>query len=257
MYRFALSPRWLLFHLVVIAAVVAMINLGFWQLRRLEERRDLNDIVAARYDEAPVALDPLLDAAEDDLATIEWRPVVVRGEFIRDEELRVVNRSQNGSAGDNIVVPLLLDDGRVLLVNRGFVPLSVDEAELAPTPSGEVTVTGRVHPSQERRRGQSSDPADGDLRVAQRIDIDRLAPQLPAPPIDVYIDQFSVTPAPANSSARFPEPVVAPEPGDGSHLGYAVQWFVFSACAPIGWVLAMRHSAAQRRLENNRVPSTA
>jgi surfeit locus 1 family protein len=39
MYAFLLRPKWIVFHLVVIGAVVAMISLGFWQLRRLDERR--------------------------------------------------------------------------------------------------------------------------------------------------------------------------------------------------------------------------
>ena len=42
------------------------------------------------------------------------------------------------------------------------------------------------------------------------------------------------------------EPVVKPELGEGPHLSYAVQWFIFTVCAAVGWVLAIRHSAAQR-----------
>ena len=38
-YRFALRPKWILSHLFVVALVVLMINLGFWQLRRLDQRR--------------------------------------------------------------------------------------------------------------------------------------------------------------------------------------------------------------------------
>ena len=39
MYRFLIKPKWLLFHLVIVLAMVAMVALGFWQLRRLDERR--------------------------------------------------------------------------------------------------------------------------------------------------------------------------------------------------------------------------
>ena len=42
MYRFLLRPLWILSHLFVIGVVVLMVNLGFWQLRRLDERRTAN-----------------------------------------------------------------------------------------------------------------------------------------------------------------------------------------------------------------------
>ena len=47
MYRFLLKPRWILSHLFVAACVIAFINLGLWQLRRLDERKATNAEVAA------------------------------------------------------------------------------------------------------------------------------------------------------------------------------------------------------------------
>ena len=60
MYRFLFTPKWLAFHLLVVVAIVTMVNLGFWQLRRLDERKEFNATVEARYDEPPVPLDALL-----------------------------------------------------------------------------------------------------------------------------------------------------------------------------------------------------
>ena len=60
-YRFALRPRWLLSHLLIVVLVVVMISLGFWQLRRLDERKTYNDavprerIVAGRADRLAAA----------------------------------------------------------------------------------------------------------------------------------------------------------------------------------------------------------
>ena len=47
MYRFLLRPKWLLFHLGMVLLVVLMINLGFWQLRRHDERKEFNAEVRA------------------------------------------------------------------------------------------------------------------------------------------------------------------------------------------------------------------
>jgi cytochrome oxidase assembly protein ShyY1 len=239
MGTFLLRPKWLAFHLLVVTGIVAMINLGFWQLRRLDERRDFNATVEARFDEPVVALDTLLGPGVDP-DDIEWRPVTASGTYVPDEGLVVVNRSQNGRAGENVVTPLRLDDGRILLVNRGFVPLGTT---VTAPPSGVVTVEGIARPSEERRTGQLSDPAEGELTEVQRLDLERLAPQLPGEVVPVYVDLLRSSPA--DDPAL--QPVTRPDLSEGSHLSYAVQWFIFSAAVAVGWVLAVRRSIAVRR----------
>lgn len=235
MYRFLWRPKWIAFHLLVVTGIVAMVNLGFWQLRRLDQRQEFNATVEARYDQPARPLDDLLGTVGP--AESEWRPVTASGTYLPDETLLVVNRSQGGRAGRNVVVPLLLADGRILVVNRGFVPLGVDAP---PIPAEEVEVLGRLRPSQERRTGQLSDPAEGDLVEVQRIDLPRLAPQLPGAVVPMYLDLVASEPA---ETAPFPEPVATPTLGEGNHLSYAIQWFIFSIAVAVGWVLAVRRSA--------------
>ena len=245
MYRFLFRPRWVGFHLLVVMAILTMINLGFWQLRRLDERQTFNALVEARYDEPPVPLDRLVpaDAAPGDrvLDEVEWRPVTASGTYLTDEVFFVVNRSQGGRAGRNVVVPLRLDDGRIVIVNRGFVPLATDVPDV---PGTDVTLVGRIRTSQDRSLGQLADPADGDLEEVQRVDIPRLAPQLPGEVTPVYVDLVTSDPAEAGP---FPEPVAAPDLGEGNHLSYAVQWFVFAIAVAVGWVLAVRRSVRSHR----------
>ncbi len=242
MYRFLLRPKWIGFHLLVVAGIVAMVNLGFWQLRRLDQRRDFNAKVEARSELPPEPLDSVLSSGQPE--DLEWRIVTVTGRYLRDEQFLVVNRSQNGRAGDNVVTPMELGNGRTLIVNRGFVPLSV---EAPRPPQGVVDVVGRIRQSQQRRTGQLSDPADGDLAEVQRLDIPRLAPQLPGDVIPVYVDLLTSEPPEAPG---LPEPVARPPLGEGPHLSYAIQWFIFSVCVAIGWVLAVRRSVATRRHSN-------
>jgi surfeit locus 1 family protein len=250
MYRFLLSPRWLAFHLLVIVGIVTMVNLGFWQLRRLEERKALNAAVTSRVDLPPAALDDVLVPGADQ-AALEWRPVTVTGTYLADEQLTVVNRSQNGLAGEIVVTPLQLPDGRILLVSRGFVPL---DTPIAAAPGGEVEVTGRLKPSQRRSTGGLSDPATGDLSEAQRVDIDRLAPQLPGEPVPMYVELTSSDPP---ETEPYPQPLTLPELTDGPHLSYAVQWFIFAAAVVVGWVLAVRHSVRTRQATARRAAAAA
>jgi cytochrome oxidase assembly protein ShyY1 len=238
-YGFLFRPRWIGFHLLVIIGIVAMINLGFWQLRRLDQRREFNEQVSSRIDLPPEPLDDVLGPTTDP-DSVEWRSVHADGTYLPDEQFVVVNRSQGGLAGDLAVTPLELGDGRILLVERGFVPLA---EESAAAPGGDVQIVGRLRPSQERRRGQLSDPAEGELAEVQRVDIDRLAGQLPGPVVPMFVELVSSTPAEAGP---YPEPVEIPELDEGPHLSYAVQWFIFSVCVAVGWVLAVRKSLRSR-----------
>ncbi len=240
MYRFLLRPRWIGFHLLVLAAVVLMVNLGFWQLRRLDERREFNATVTERIEQGAVPLDVVLDEAGNDPGSVEWRLVTASGTYLPDQIL-VFNRSQGGRPGDNVVTPLELDDGRIVLVNRGFVPLGLDVPSAPTTP---VEVLGRARPSEERRRGQLTDAADGPVTEVRRVEIDRIAPQLPGEVVPVYVDLVLSEP-PAGPDD--PIPVPAPELDEGPHLSYAVQWFIFAACVVVGWVLAVRRSVRARR----------
>lgn len=250
MYRFLLRPRWLAFHLVVIIGIVAMINFAFWQLDRLDQRRLFNAEVTARSELAVAPVEQLVPASDDTsggqvgavpVDELEWRAASARGVYRPDEQFLVVNRSQNGRAGYNVVTPMTLPDGRILVVNRGFVPLGFDPPE---PPSGEVVVGGVLRPSEQRRTGQLSDPADGVLLEVQRIDLDRLAAQLDGPALPVYLDLRESVPP---EEPAYPDPVIRPDLSEGPHLSYAVQWFIFAASVVVGWVLAVRWSVTRRR----------
>ena len=238
-YGFLLRPKWIAFHLLVIALVVAMINLAFWQLRRLDERRQFNAAVRANISQPVVELDDVrADLA--DTAKVEWRPVEVSGTYVPDHQFLVVNRSQNGDTGRNIVDALQIGDGSLLLVNRGFVPIADDPP---PVPTGSVTVVGRLRASEQRQTGQSADANVTGLTEIRRIDIGLLAGQFDDTVLPMYVDQLESTPPDSKSL----EQIVAPNTDDeGPHLSYTVQWFIFSACALAGWVLAVRRSLATR-----------
>lgn len=246
MYRFLLRPSWIAFHLLVIAGIVAMVNFGLWQLDRLDQRRTFNAEVIARS-ELPVApveqLLPSTGTPPEAVRELEWRAASARGTYRPDEQFLVVNRSQNGRAGFNVVTPMTLPDGRILVVNRGFVPLGFDPPD---PPPGEVTVGGVLRPSEEPRTGQLSDPAEGVLREVQRIDLERLAPQLGGPALPVHLVLVESDPA---ELPGLPDPVIRPDLSDGPHLSYAVQWFIFATSVAVGWVLAVRLSVTKRRAD--------
>jgi cytochrome oxidase assembly protein ShyY1 len=242
-YRFLRQPKWIAFTALILLLVVVMLNLALWQLRRLDERRDRNDRVAAALAATPVPIGDGQDVAE-------WTTVSATGTFDPSQQVLIRNRSYRGQPGYHVVTPLVGTDGTAVLVNRGWVPLAGDDDQLdvPPPPTGEVTVIGHVRPSQRRGRFFSpSDPADGRLEQLYRVDVPRVSEQAPYPLLPVYVELTSldppVRPASEPGAIVLPIPVPPPEQGDGPHLAYAGQWVLFSACAVVGWVIVVRRRA--------------
>lgn len=237
-YRFLVAPKWIGFHLLVAVVVVVMINLAFWQLRRLDQRQQFNTQVRANANR-PIASFDELGSAITQPSAIEWRRVRVTGHYVADNQFLVVNRSQNGDTGRNVVDALQLGDGSLLVVNRGFVR-SADDVPAAP--QGSIEVTGRLRVSEQRKTGQPADDGVDELTEIRRIDLDVLSKQFNETMLPIYIERLESTPQDATPL----QPILAPTLDEGPHLSYAIQWFVFSICVTVGWVLAVRRSVALR-----------
>ena len=121
-FRFLITPKWIAFHLLVAVVVVAMVNLALWQLRRLDERRQFNDRGPCQRRTSRSPRSTMWGSRPSRPSATEWRRVRVTGTYLPGHQFLVVNRSQNGETGRNVVDALQLSDGSLLLVNRGFVP---------------------------------------------------------------------------------------------------------------------------------------
>ena len=237
MSPFLRGPRWILSHLFVLALVVAMVNLGLWQLRRLEERRDENQLIENRMAAAPVTIDELLASGE----AAEFRRVSVTGTFAAAGEAYVANRNLDGVPGSWLLTPLVRDGAVAVVVNRGFVPRAVVAAPalaaLTP-PAGEVTVEGLALDSAEGASlGRTGDDEIPELSVADVSMVAEIAGFAVAP---VYVQALAYSP-----SSSTDLPTVLPEPvlDEGPHLGYAAQWFIFSTIGVVGYALVLRRIA--------------
>jgi cytochrome oxidase assembly protein ShyY1 len=236
-----LRPLWIISHLFVLALAVVLVNLGFWQLGRLDERQSRNVEVAARLEfaEAPFATVATPAAAIDD---IEYRPVVASGTFAATGELLVDNRSLNGRPGAWAITPLELADGTIVAVNRGFVGVGKTGRVVPPKPpTGTVEVIGSVARFASRTCPSRTDDAGtvvGSSCLSRGI-IEELVGMPVAPAV---LQQARSVP----EGDSFLSAVPLPEPGDGPHLGYAFQWFIFGSVAMIGYPLILRKNARER-----------
>lgn len=247
MPKVLLTPRWLAGHLLALSLVVAFVNLGLWQLRRLEARSATNALIEARLAGAPQPYAALV--AEGLLPdALHYRPVVVFGRYDPEHEVLLRSRSYQGQPGWHVLTPLRLDEERALLVDRGWVPYSMDTPPLEAVrpPEAEVTVYGVLYPSQSAPEGWlvARDPPEGVLTKVFWIDTERLSRQLPYRLEPFYVALVSQAPAPAGP---LPVPPPPPELGPGPHLSYALQWFSFAAIGIVGYALLLRKVLAERR----------
>ncbi|WP_285658756.1 SURF1 family protein, partial [Helicobacter bizzozeronii] len=178
-YRFLLKPRWILSHLFVLFCVVLFINLGLWQLRRLDERKAYNAEVAAAEAEPTVPLDQLLPqgpaATADEVDAVQYRSAVATGTYAVDQQVLVTNRSNGGAPGFWVLTPLVQADGTAVVVNRGWIPFSYTAdgpwTDFDP-PTGQVQVLGMVRAPQVRSAGAPGagpkEPDQGGLRPLAR-----------------------------------------------------------------------------------------
>lgn len=243
-YRFLFRPRWLVTHVVAALLAVLLVNLGLWQLRRLDQRQDLNRRLDERAAAATVDIgtDPWPAGAEGpDAAQLEFRTATASGRYRADEEVLVRSRSLDGAPGAWVLTPLVLDDGRALVVNRGWIPAS-GPPTLPPgaeAPSGRVEVEGLLMASQIRGSFGPRDPAEGRLPTLARADLARLGAQVDEPLHPFYLQLRTQAP-PGN---ELPVLLPPPERGEGPHLGYAFQWFTFALLGVGAYLLLLRRTA--------------
>lgn len=232
------QPKWIAATVVVVGLAAVFVRLGVWQLDRLEERRQANAVGEQRLDAEPAEFSLLLEQAGD-TTSLEHRRAIVHGEFDVAEEVLIRSQVELGQAGFHVITPLVRDDGSAVLVNRGWVPITMDTppVEAAPDP-GAHTLEGWVHLTQTRPTLGQEEP-EGDLDVLNRVDIDRIGDQTPYELAPVYLV------ATGESGGDLPVPVDPPDFTDeGPHLAYAIQWFGFAAVGVIGLYFLLRREGA-------------
>jgi cytochrome oxidase assembly protein ShyY1 len=218
--------------IVAIASIVAVtcVALGFWQLRRLADRRARNAAIELERSQDPVLITTGVGRGEVE----PYTAVRASGEFDPDREVLVYGRSLDGEPGHLVVTPLVFDDGTAVLVIRGWVPFDLQTAPVADAapPTGELTIRGFLVPDE----GDGSDVPDAN-GVIGRLDVKGIRSSLPYPVLPLAI-QLTEQARPQHPDL----PVLIPpeELSEGPHLSYAIQWFSFATIAVVGAVILLR-----------------
>ena len=206
--------------------------LGLWQWERAGDKRDyLARLEAAPDLEAPIKAPP------------EGSRLTLHGEYLADQTLFLDNRILDGRLGVAVLTPLRSDDGRLWLLQRGFLATGpTRDVPSVTTPEGRVTVQGRWQaagdagllygPNQEGRRLQQIDLLAWD-------ELGDFA----------HSGWLHQTAGPGHLDPWWQPSVMPPS----RHLGYAVQWWGLALAALAVMVIGGRRLARDR--EESRRPA--
>ena len=237
------------FSIAAIFLALVFSSLGFWQLRRLAERRAQNRILSSRRFNTPIEL----GAIGSDTGAARFRRVRVKGAYDYANEFALTLRTRNGSPGVDIITPVSrAGNDTLVLVNRGWIyaPDGMT-ADISKWNEGdsvnaigfvETFSSGPPYPPRSPGRQRAYRWLD---RATIESDLHRpVAPfyVLLAPDSETGYPMPRATPASEKRLAELPPRVEPRGLDEGPHKSYAIQWFSFAAISIFGLIFFLRRS---------------
>lgn len=213
---------------IVLACMAIMIaflsSLGFWQLKRLDWKEGLIEMVEQRRTAPPVSLDTI-STAWDESHDVDFMTVKASGTFDHSKE-QFYYVTKNGVVGWHVYVPLTLADGRVLIVNRGFVPDQLREQSKRSDnlPTGEVSFTGLARNAPFEKPNSFVPNNDLAKNIYHWKSISEMASQM-GDKTRVQFLSFFVDVGSSPSNGKYPQSGSTRISFPNSHLQYAFTWF--------------------------------
>lgn len=230
------QPKWLAMLLALPALIALCFVAAKWQYGRHEVRAAEQNMADAAGTTPPVALSAVLGPGQPLERDQKYTPVTVTGVYDQESVL-IRNRSLNEVAGLWVVSALRAADGTEILVLRGWMEATRDNAQTAVAPlppSGTVTVTGVLQESEVKRGAGILSNGE-----ATSLNTEALCPEPTC--YRAYLQATSSQPADSV------QPIPVDGPGLGPHLGYAGQWVIFAIMLPIGYVILIRREIKETR----------
>lgn len=218
-----------LFPLIVgILGCAILISLGLWQLDRLKWKQVMLDQIESRIAGAPVPLPAAVDPS------MKYMPVLVSG-TTTGQEIDVLSGTKDSGGGYQVISSLVTDDGRKILLDRGFVD---QDHRHDPRPATRLDVAGNLHWPDEKGSATPAPNLDQNIWFAR--DVPAMAAKLGTEPVLVVAAEI-------RGDAQGVQPMpVAVQGIPNNHLSYAVQWFMIAAVWA-GMTLALIWRIRQRQ----------
>jgi surfeit locus 1 family protein len=192
--------------------------LGSWQVQRLHWKQGLITTLAEAQQKPPITTLPKDEAA---FKTLQFYPAKISGTWIPNIEFQLAPRYLHDQFGYAIIAPLKLNDGRIVLINRGWVPGKKKDIATRPETRarGAATVKGLIRVGSERSYFTPANQPEKNIWFGR--DIAAMAE---------YAKLSHVAPAMVDAvGAQKPDRL--PIPSDGTirlrndHLSYVITWY--------------------------------
>jgi surfeit locus 1 family protein len=203
------------FAIVTLTLALGMSALGFWQLRRAQDKQELLDRIDRAALEAPTVLDEFSMQRHD----LGFRAVHLSGSFLPDRQILLDNQLRDGQPGVRVYVPLRIGRSDTLvLVDRGWRPWPrrTDVPPLAKIQPGPVELDGVLLDPPGAGLKLGATVAAGWPLLLTRLELSDIEHRLQQPLLDWVLEDRSESRAESIRAGMLP-----PE----RHRGYALQWF--------------------------------
>ena len=218
---------------LIIATLVLLISLGFWQLDRADEKRAIEDQIASAN-----SGDVEFVTSVEFLKDKEYYHVRLQGSYIGDKQFIYDNQIVDQISGYYVLTPFVLRGAsKAILINRGFIPWSGRRDKLANVDIGEKLTEVKVQISIPVKRMELEvSETIGDFPVLiQALDLDEMST---IAALDFVSVVGLLSPESENGFVRQWEPYTG---SIERHIGYAIQWFLMAlVLAFIGIRLALK-----------------
>jgi cytochrome oxidase assembly protein ShyY1 len=208
-WRFILTRRWIAFGVGIVVYAAGCAAGVIWQWQLGQQIAQFNATVSANFDAPVVPLQRVLASPTAYSASEEWRPVSATGSYLVSKQLYVRDRTCGDDSGFEVLTPLRMSGGRMLVVDRGCVDASAANPDYpvaaAPPPTGTVSVTARIVAGEAPKGSVTAAEADQPDSANQidSIDLPQIARRLGASTYTgAYGMLVSQTPAPAHALHR-------------------------------------------------------
>lgn len=232
------QAKWVFAALAVIAfSVTCFTVLSPWQLGKATAVERRTALIAHAGRTPAVPLEDVAPAGGPLNPADEWRQVILRGHFLRDHQVTLLDRSPDPRSATEILTPFRsAGSDVVILVDRGTVN-SVGP-DVSSAPPGQVEISGRLRAS-ETTTTYKQPRIEHDGLIAYSIDPSLLAKQSKLDFAPYYVQLATGQPG---SLGAIPQP---PPDETLPYASYGIQWLVFGAAAPLLLVLAAWRAAKE------------
>ncbi len=213
--------------LIMLPVILFSLGLGAWQMERREWKREILDRITANQAAAPM---PFGELVKGDPLRREYGRVRLAGTFLHDKEFYLAARSLKDKVGMQVVTPLRMDDGAIVLFDRGWIPSEKkDPAKRAEGQvPGKVELIGIVRRNQEKRQfAPDNDPAKNFWFHVDVPLMRKMAGGTPDPLLDTFFVEADATPNPGGVPIGGQTRLDIPN----DHLQYAITWFLIALAA--------------------------